>query len=39
MKKEINEKKMSEEPKKQKRNTSGLIPYKKGHKGGPGRPT
>jgi hypothetical protein len=38
MKKEINEKKMSEEPKKQKRNTSGLIPYKKGHKGGPGRP-
>lgn len=29
---------MSEEPKKQKRNTSGLIPYKKGHKGGPGRP-
>jgi hypothetical protein len=38
MKTETNEKKMSEEPKKQKRNTSGLIPYKKGHKGGPGRP-
>ena len=29
---------MSEEPKKPKRNTSGLIPFKKGHKGGPGRP-
>jgi hypothetical protein len=34
----INENIMSEEPKKQKRNTSGLIPFKKGHKGGPGRP-
>jgi hypothetical protein len=32
---------MSEEeqqPKKKKRNTSGLIPFVKGHKGGPGRP-
>ena len=41
MKKETNEFKMSneeEQPKKRKRNTSGLIPYKKGHKGGPGRP-
>ena len=27
-----------QEPKKHKRNTSGLIPFKKGHKGGPGRP-
>jgi dihydropteroate synthase len=27
-----------EKPKKQKRNTSGLIPFKKGHPGGPGRP-
>ena len=29
---------MSEEPKKPKRNTSGLKPFVKGHKGGPGRP-
>ena len=27
-----------EQPKKRKRNTSGLIPFVKGHKGGPGRP-
>ena len=27
-----------QKPKKQKRNTSGLIPFKKGHPGGPGRP-
>jgi uncharacterized protein YyaL (SSP411 family) len=41
MKKEINEKKMSleeEKPKKRNKNTSGLIPFVKGHKGGPGRP-
>jgi|694.fasta_scaffold19568_22 hypothetical protein len=38
MKKEKNELKMSDDNKKSKRNTSGLIPYKKGHKGGPGRP-
>ena len=38
MKKEKNEMKMSEDKKKLKQNISGLIPYKKGHKGGPGRP-
>jgi len=27
-----------EKPKKRNRNTSGLIPFVKGHKGGPGRP-
>ena len=27
-----------EKPKKSNKNTSGLIPFKKGHKGGPGRP-
>lgn len=27
-----------EQPKKRKSNTSGLIPFVKGHKGGPGRP-